>query len=281
MQSRNAYILGSFVIPEGATTGARIEFDAENGVILIYNTSDELVATLGTYTDPDSDVHTVITAYSINSSLEVQHSGFGLQAFSHGTTHPMEYGGLVIFSNPEGSTAQPPSLELAAPGIDNGDQQTNILLLGQSEDGTFTNRIRYGTKNSASGSMAHEFRGYCYAATGRNESPDVADWAREDWNNLTMNNSWVTDVETPGYKMMADGTILLRGNMKDGTTVNGTTVATLPAGYRPATAQRFITAEKQTGLSWRHIGIGTDGTLKVWNATTAHICLDGVRFPII
>lgn len=44
MQSRNAYILSSFVIPEGATTGARIEFDAENGEIRIYNAANQLVA---------------------------------------------------------------------------------------------------------------------------------------------------------------------------------------------------------------------------------------------
>lgn len=110
---------------------------------------------------------------------------------------------------------------------------------------------------------------------------DVFSPAVEDWNNLPLAGAWAVDVETPQYKLMPDGTVAFRGNMTGGATANGTTIANVPAGYRPPTNQRFITAEKQTGLAWRHVAIDTAGVMRVWNATTAHICLDGVRYPIV
>lgn len=103
----------------------------------------------------------------------------------------------------------------------------------------------------------------------------------EEWTNLSLDSSWVADVETPQYKIMPDGTVALRGNMKNGTTTNGTTIANLPSKCYPPTNQRFITAEKQTGTAYRHVAIDTAGVMRIWNATTAHICLDGVRFPIV
>lgn len=106
-------------------------------------------------------------------------------------------------------------------------------------------------------------------------------WFIEDWQTLTLQNGWVADVEVPEFKEMADGTVILRGNLKNGTTTNGTIFATLPSGYRPPEPVRFITAEKNAGTSYRHVRIRANGTIDVFNATTAAICLDGIRFSMI
>lgn len=108
---------------------------------------------------------------------------------------------------------------------------------------------------------------------------DTSPWTT-GWTNLSLSNSWVADGETPQYRMMPDGTVVLRGNLKDGTTANGTVFGQLPAGFRPNTAHRFITAEKQTGLDYRHVRVSTNGDIDVWKCSTAHICIDGVRFPV-
>lgn len=100
------------------------------------------------------------------------------------------------------------------------------------------------------------------------------------WTNLPLINSWVADGETPQYRMMPDGTVVLRGNLKDGTTADGTVFGQLPAGFRPTTAHRFITAEKQTGLDYRHVRVSANGDIDVFKCTAARICIDGVRFPV-
>lgn len=103
----------------------------------------------------------------------------------------------------------------------------------------------------------------------------------ETWHNLPLSNLWVADLTTPQYRMMIDGTVLLQGNMKNGTTAAGTVIGTLPVGYRPLQVQRYITAEQQLGTGFRHISVQTNGNILVFNCTAAFIGIDGVRFPVI
>lgn len=103
----------------------------------------------------------------------------------------------------------------------------------------------------------------------------------ESWNALAGLNSWVSNgVSPPQYRMMPDGTVMLRGMFINGTTAAGTNFATLPAGYRPQYESRFITAEASSGTVFRHVNIQTDGRMLVFNATTASLCIDGIRFAL-
>lgn len=115
----------------------------------------------------------------------------------------------------------------------------------------------------------------------RSEDPVNGNFIPEFWHTLTLANLWVTDTLTPQYRLMPDGTVLLQGLMKNGTTAGGTVIGTLPAGYRPLQQQRFISAEQSLGTAFRHIAVQTNGDLKVFNCTTAFICIDGIRFPVI
>lgn len=295
MQSRNAYILGSFVIPEGATSGIRIEFDAENGVILVYDENDDLIG----WISPDDGTDASGTEYFAGVGMHPQENTLsggsrtsvtleahnGRVRFTRNPNHPgppAEFvtDGEIRGYNPNGSTTVGAMLHVAAPGTV-GTGYMQMTVRSQSADTTtepYQCDISPESTSNAAQVNATEIltAGFHFRKTMSGGS-----YITEVWNDLTMQNGWVADGETPQYKMMADGTVVLRGNMKDGTTANGTIIANVPANYRPFAANRFITAEKQTGLAYRHIRVNTNGDIDVWNCTTAHICLDGVRFPIV
>jgi len=57
------------------------------------------------------------------------------------------------------------------------------------------------------------------------------------WTNLSLQNGWINygsaTHSTAQYIKAADGLVTVKGLIKNGTTTNGTVIATLPAGYRP------------------------------------------------
>lgn len=61
----------------------------------------------------------------------------------------------------------------------------------------------------------------------------------EPWQTLSLQNGWVArgGYYTPSYRREPGELVRLVGGMIDGTNDNGTIIATLPAGYRPASDQ--------------------------------------------
>lgn len=298
MQSRNAYILGSFVIPEGATSGARIEFDAEIGLIFVYNEDDDLIF----WVAPEDGVDAGGTEYFAGAGMHpysntlqggtrtsvTLEANNGRIRFTRNPNHPgppaqFVWDGEIRGYNPNGDATEGAYLSLTAPSsFPNGNFMAMDLRSVSADGVTETHLLDIGPEEfSSNAARANATQVVMAGFLYRKTYVAGPGYVQEGWNNLTLNNGWVADVETPQYKLMADGTVLLRGNMMNGVTANGTQIATLPAGYRPTAQTRLITAEKQTGLSWRHIGISSAGVVTVFNATTAHICLDGARFPVI
>lgn len=103
------------------------------------------------------------------------------------------------------------------------------------------------------------------------------------WTTLPTNNSWVTrpsPYPPIGYRKLPDGTVEVRGSLRNGTTVSGTIVATLPAGFRPVGATIF------TGWSSGSVVplvVTDDGAITAYSGTGAinsgEITLDAIRFP--
>ena len=58
-----------------------------------------------------------------------------------------------------------------------------------------------------------------------------------NWTSLSLVNSWawinLGNHATPSYTKSADGVVTLKGIIKKATNDDGTTIATLPVGYRP------------------------------------------------
>lgn len=82
------------------------------------------------------------------------------------------------------------------------------------------------------------------------------------WINFTLENDTqaYSDGLTPGYRKY-NNQVFLRGCIKN-VTANGTVVATLPSGYRPAMTRYYTIA---TGSITATIEIGTNGQVKVAN----------------
>lgn len=65
----------------------------------------------------------------------------------------------------------------------------------------------------------------------------AADLSPGEWIALDLQNGWAprTGYFTPSYRLLSDSNeVEFAGGMIDGTATNGTVIANLPAGYRPA-----------------------------------------------
>lgn len=84
--------------------------------------------------------------------------------------------------------------------------------------------------------------------------------ADSGWLNATLENSWVNfggSFATAQYRKIGS-LVELRGVIKDGTSTDGTTMLTLPAGYRPAATLIFATDPAV------RFDIASDGTVKIY-----------------
>jgi len=100
----------------------------------------------------------------------------------------------------------------------------------------------------------------------------------ETWHTINGSNGWTAGSPAPQYRLMPDGTVLLKGVLTGGTTVDGTTITTLPAGYQPQVSQHVICSS--TGSDWRKVVINSNGSIQIFHAIAADIRLDNVRFPL-
>lgn len=103
------------------------------------------------------------------------------------------------------------------------------------------------------------------------------------WVTLPTNNSWVdyggTNVPI-GYRKLPDGTVEVRGAIKNGTTVTGTVVATLPAGFRPPSGRLLLPSI--TAGAFCILVVNTDGTINAFGTLSAtEIVLDVIRFATL
>ena len=105
----------------------------------------------------------------------------------------------------------------------------------------------------------------------------------ETWTTLPLDNGWTaygSPYQSPIYRRQIDGTVQLSGLIAAGTTTVGTTVATLPIGYRPASDHVFKTsAGAATAVA--DVYVRSSGAITIQNVagTVTWLSLSGVRFP--
>ncbi|KOS04162.1 hypothetical protein [Paenibacillus polymyxa] len=89
------------------------------------------------------------------------------------------------------------------------------------------------------------------------------------WAAVTFANSWTSYTgRTVGYIKKTDGIVHIRGSITGGTVTNGTTIFTLPAGFRPTQNMSFVVAFSK--------GDGTYGTGAVVVAVNGTVYVDGI-----
>lgn len=282
MQSQRAYILDSFVLPEGATEGTRIAFDADNGVILIYNESDQLVASIAAASGTDDDGNRYTDGFvSYGTELTKIRGALANNGRVYWTARspaePFDIAGYVWVTNPDTDVTDGPLMELSPPSHRPGGGIPMLRMRSESADGTTEKmRITLGARLGDSTSCTIALRGTVY---GERFIGGVL--VTEQWRGLPLSNGWVTDPFTgiaPRYRRAPDGRIILKGWATGGTIANGTIVATLPAGYRPDSPVMLGAACPQD--STRHISlvIRPTGAIEVYNLAVASMTFDEVGF---
>ena len=100
----------------------------------------------------------------------------------------------------------------------------------------------------------------------------------------TLQASWANKAsfQAGQYRRNVGGRVELRGTLTEGTKTTGTTITTLPAGFRPAAATYVQVIETTDASSYAPalLLIGTDGTVKVGGTTTTltYLSLEGASF---
>lgn len=116
--------------------------------------------------------------------------------------------------------------------------------------------------------------------------PAGAAITQETWIAPTLLNSWVnygisSVLQVAGYMKDSMGFVHLRGAIKNGTTTAGTTLFTLPAGYRPLGPEIFVTATGIVPETFLALVIDDSGNVKLETAAnSALISLSGITFSI-
>lgn len=103
------------------------------------------------------------------------------------------------------------------------------------------------------------------------------------WTAPTLLNAWaqVAGWSTVGFRKDGQGFVHLRGRLTGG--IAGTTIFTLPAGYRPGSGTMYFMCTATSsgdGIAANdYISVGTDGTVKDQaDGGTNRIALDGITF---
>ncbi|MEI9417089.1 SGNH/GDSL hydrolase family protein [Mesorhizobium sp. Cs1321R2N1] len=103
-------------------------------------------------------------------------------------------------------------------------------------------------------------------------------WSRVE-TALPLSNGWVDYASgwaPPMYSISDDGYVQVQGRIKSGTITANTTVATLPAGFRPSSAIDFVVP---TSGGIGQLYVNTDGTVKILSGGDAtYTSLNPIRF---
>jgi hypothetical protein len=105
---------------------------------------------------------------------------------------------------------------------------------------------------------------------------DLVAGATEAWVAPTFVNSWVNyggTMATAGYTITQDVMVKLKGTVKNGTA--GSTIFTLPAGFRPDADMYFPAA---SGTSVGRVLVTSAGVVQQSNGVTTEFGLDNVFF---
>lgn len=97
------------------------------------------------------------------------------------------------------------------------------------------------------------------------------------WTNASLQNGWVAygGFSSPQYTKTSDGLVSLKGLIRAGSTGAGTTLFTLPAGYRPV--DRSLITNASSG-NYARLDVMPDGRVLFMVGSNGWYSLDGITF---
>lgn len=239
--------------------------------IIVYNSTGDEIVRIGVDGDPDDPmvrVQDVFGEANITMHLDTT-SGDPIIDFV-GYTGPHESGiPATIYALGQGVPGTTARLFFEfRSGVGGNTDTSRFMLRSASADATITARI-----------LADKPIIYWDPA-------DIAG-VGEVWHNVVFANGWANlggNWATAQYRLMPDGTVLLKGSVIGGTKVDGTVMTTLPVGYRPANDHIYMGGNASAAGSTPSVRIFTSGQIQIFamNATVngAH-SWDGIRFPLV
>jgi hypothetical protein len=182
-------------------------------------------------------------------------------------------GGMSLFLNSgEGTT-----------GADNGG--SSFLYLGTDKVALQYQDV-IGVPNGSS-RVTCDYNGV-FISGSDNSGNNYLSYELESWNALAYQNGWADlgpTWESGAYRLHADGWVRFKGVIIGGTKADGTVIATLPAGYRPAKDQilpiAIISAGSAANVSIRVFAATGQVQCFGINATVnGNMSLNGAAFPL-
>ncbi|MEV4437476.1 hypothetical protein AB0K09_00415 [Streptomyces sp. NPDC049577] len=173
-----------------------------------------------------------------------------------------------------------PVMVLMCPDVDEG--VASVVMQGGTPGGS--GPIWQAAAGSATLTINETALGIVLAAAGFTFDASGAYFTGEAWTALTLASGWTafgSTYQSPIFMKKLDGMVQLAGLMAPGTTANGTTVATLPTGYRPAADHVFKVSAGAAGAH-ADVYVRSSGALQIQNTvgTIAWLSLSGIRFPL-
>lgn len=111
----------------------------------------------------------------------------------------------------------------------------------------------------------------------------------ETWHPVAWQNGWsaFTGSNFPpsvAYRLMSDGTCMLRGIGQSGTKTDNTILFTLPSAYWPQFKNQFVANTDLARITIR-LQVFQDGSVRIFDMAAAPspalISFDGIRFPLV
>ncbi|MGH7218361.1 MAG: PulJ/GspJ family protein [Candidatus Microsaccharimonas sp.] len=100
------------------------------------------------------------------------------------------------------------------------------------------------------------------------------------WSNLALGNSWANYGSPYGsaqYTKTSDGIVHLKGLIRNGTNTYDTTIATLPAGFRPK--YRLLFTVVQNSDSFSRLDVLPNGQVRYMGSNNGYYSLSNISFP--
>lgn len=191
----------------------------------------------------------------------------GTDGFSYVRVYPLSGLPAIEWSAPSGAIWESYATEISGQEFMKIQNDAGFFMFSGSDTGIGLTQNNLG----APGVYFDANDGFLYRVSG------FFPVDKETWTTLSLSNSWVSDgSNTAQYRLDADGSVYLRGRIKDGTGTNGTVFATLPSGYRPGIVHGVGTINPAV-LTNQQVLVGTNGNMQIYNVGGANwIDLGGV-----
>ena len=247
-------------LPGGATSGARIVIDGTRDAIFVYDAGNNLTESLAASSGTDGQGNNYQAGYSVYyagnkpffnvspTSLTIENFA---QTASWNILSALPFGDFVYTG-------------AGVPGVPGSALQLPINPAGTTLNWLMSNITAF-------------------------QPGGIGTFTPETWHNLSLNPGFQTlpGFGTPRYRIepIAGGTVRLSGFVQlTANQAQGTTIATLPAAYRPTVPRYFLTANNLSGGSGQveSIHVNTNGDIDLGEAgsNTNYAGFDGITYEL-